>query len=357
LSRDDVHAIPGPPNWFHRDAPALSVVVPLFEEGDLVPVLVERLSRVLDEMEVSAQVILVDDGSRDSTFDAITLAHEADPRFVGIGLSRNFGHQAAISAGLAEASGDAVLVMDGDLQDPPEAIPALWAKFLEGFDVVYAIRVSRPEGRLKRWAYAGFYRLLEKLVAIPIPRDAGDFGLISRRVVDLIVAMPERRRYVRGLRAWAGFRQVGVPIPRGSRYSGRPKFTMGKLLGLAIDGLVGFSEGLLRPAGFVGISAVLMALVGGAVGGIRGIFGLGMLPPWAWIGLIVVFFGGAQLLSLAIIGEYVGRILVEVNGRPLYIAHRRIGLPPASMVRPVPAPGTRTPRATLPKAPRAVPHR
>jgi glycosyltransferase involved in cell wall biosynthesis len=357
LASDNVHAIPGPPDWFLRDRPELSVVVPVFEEGELVPVLVERLSLVLDAMGVSAQVILVDDGSRDETFAAIEQAHEADPRFVGIGLSRNFGHQVAISAGLAEASGDAVLVMDGDLQDPPEAIPALWAKFLEGFDVVYAIRASRPEGWLKRLAYAGFYRLLEKMVAIPIPRDAGDFGLISRRVVDLIVAMPERRRYVRGLRAWAGFRQVGVPIPRGSRYAGRPKFTIGKLLGLAIDGLVGFSEGLLRPVGFLGFAAVLMALIGGMLGGVRAILGLGMLPIWGWIGLVVVFFGGAQLLSVAIVGEYVGRILIEVNGRPLYIARHRVGLPPANEVLPVPTAGARNPRPNLHNAPRAVPHR
>jgi glycosyltransferase involved in cell wall biosynthesis len=353
LRTPDNPAIPGPRAWFERETPELSVVVPVFEEQDVVPALVERLAWVLDEMGVSAEVILVDDGSSDGTFAAIARAHEADPRFVGLGLSRNFGHQVAISAGLAEAQGDAVLVMDGDLQDPPEAIPGLWARYREGFDVVYAIRSSRPEGWLKRVAYAAYYRLLGRMVAIPIPRDAGDFGLMSRRVVDLIVAMPERRRYVRGLRAWAGFRQVGVPIPRGSRHAGKPKFTLGKLLGLAIDGLVGFSEGPLRPVGALGALAVLVALVGGSGAGLWAISRGEILPPWGWIGLAVVFFGGAQLLSVAIVGEYVGRILQEVNGRPLYVARSRVGLGPAVEARRT---GYR-PLPPIPNAPRAAPHR
>src|SRR4051794_8277463 len=181
--------------------PALSVVVPVYEEEGLLPVLAARLARVLDALGAEAEVILIDDGSGDGTLAAIARAHAADPRFVGVSLSRNFGHQLAITAGLAHARGDAVVVMDGDLQDPPEAIGVLWAKLHEGYDVVYAVRASRPEGLLKRLAYRAFYRCLGRLVAIEIPLDAGDFGIMTRRVVDQLNAMPEHRRFVRGLRA------------------------------------------------------------------------------------------------------------------------------------------------------------
>ena len=329
MRRDDPHSIPAPharPSNGPGHRRALSVVVPVFEEEEVVPVLVERLARVLDGLDAEAEVILVDDGSQDGTWSEVVRAHEADPRFVGLRLSRNFGHQVAISAGLAESSGDAVLVMDGDLQDPPEAIPALWSRYREGYDVVYAIRASRPEGPLKRLTYASFYRLLGRAVSIPIPKDAGDFGLMSRRVVDLVVGMPERRRYMRGLRAWVGFRQVGVPIDRGARHSGRPKFTLRKLFGLAIDGLIGFGEGPLRPVGMMGAVAIVLSAIGAIVAAFRGAMGQGASPGWVWVGLACVFFGGVQLLSTAIIGEYVGRILQEVNGRPLYVARQRVGL-------------------------------
>ena len=332
MRSDDPHPIPAPhprPSRTGPGRPALSVVVPVFEEEAVVPVLVDRLARVLDGMWVEAEVILVDDGSSDGTWAEVVRVHEADPRFVGLRLSRNFGHQVAVSAGLAESGGEAVLVMDGDLQDPPEAIPDLWARYREGYDVVYAIRASRPEGPFKRLGYAAFYRLLGLAVSIPIPKDAGDFGLMSRRVVDLLNAMPERRRYVRGLRAWVGFRQSGVPIDREARHSGRPKFTLRKLVGLAIDGLIGFGEGPLRPVGLVGAIAVGLASVAGLIGAVRAGLGQGMAPGWAWVALAVVFFGGVQLLSTAIVGEYVGRILQEVNGRPLYVARHRIGLGPA----------------------------
>jgi dolichol-phosphate mannosyltransferase len=309
--------------------PALTIVVPVYEEQATVPVLVERLGRVLDRMGVSAEVILVDDGSTDETLDEIARAHARDRRFGGISLSRNFGHQVAISAGLAEARGEAVIVMDGDLQDPPEALPKLWNKYLDGFDVVYAIRSSRPEGWLKRLLYAGFYRFLDRLVTIRIPLDAGDFGLMTRRVVDLVVAMPERRRYVRGLRAWVGFRQVGVAVDRGERHAGQPKFTLRKLIGLAIDGLIGFGEGPLRPVGGLGLASTALGLMGLLVGLTRAALGLDFGAGWGWVALIICFFGGLQLLSVAIVGEYVGRILHEVNGRPLFVIRSRVGLEPS----------------------------
>jgi polyisoprenyl-phosphate glycosyltransferase len=309
-----------------EEAVALSVVVPLFEEEAIVPVLVGRLARVLDEMGVEAEVILVDDGSTDGTLGAIARAHAADRRFGGLALSRNFGHQLAITAGLAQSRGRAVVVMDGDLQDPPEAIPALWRKWREGYDVVYAIRARRPEGICKRLAYAAFYRILGRVVALAIPRDAGDFAILSRRVVDLLNAMPERRRFLRGLRAWVGFRQAGLPIARSARHAGRPKFTPAKLLDLALDGLIGFGEAPLRWAGGLGIAAVGLALAGLVAAAVGGFAGRPGPPGWAGVGLLVLFLGGTQLLSAAILGEYVSRIAQDVNGRPLYVVRRRIGL-------------------------------
>jgi dolichol-phosphate mannosyltransferase len=308
------------------------VVVPLYDEEPVVPELVARLARTLDALGLAtgseAEVILVDDGSRDGTLAAVARAHEADPRFVGLALSRNFGHQAAISAGLAHARGRAVAVMDGDLQDPPEALGPLWVKLAEGYDVAYAVRASRPEGPVKRLAYRAFYAALGRLGAVEIPRDAGDFGVMSRRVVDLLNAMPERRRFVRGLRAWVGFRQAGVPVARGARHAGRPKFTWGKLIGLALDGLVGFSDAPLRWPAALGLLALTATALGALAAAARAAVGPGPPPGWVWVVLVAGFSAGAQLLSLAVLGEYVGRILQEVNGRPLYVVRRRIGLGP-----------------------------
>jgi dolichol-phosphate mannosyltransferase len=306
--------------------PVLSVVVPLYDEEPVVPVLVARLRRVLDELGLEAEVILVDDGSSDGTLTAIARANAADPRFVGVALSRNFGHQAAITAGMRHARGEAVVVMDGDLQDPPEAIGALWAKLDEGYDVVYAIRASRPEGWWMRLAYWAYYRLLDRMVAIEIPLDAGDFSIMSRRVVAHLNALPERRRFVRGLRAWVGFRQAGLPIDRATRHAGRPKFTPAKLVALALDGLVGFSEAPTRPAGGLGAAGLVLAGLWLSAVLARGLAGPGWPPGWAWVLLAVVFSGSAQLLFVAILGEYVSRIFQEVSGRPPYLVRRRIGL-------------------------------
>jgi dolichol-phosphate mannosyltransferase len=306
--------------------PVLSVVVPLYEEEPLVRVLVARLATVLDDLAVGAEVILVDDGSRDGTLAEIARAHAVDPRFVGLSLSRNFGHQPAISAGLAHTRGEAVVVMDGDLQDPPEAITALWGKLNEGYDVVYAVRARRPEGWLKRLAYRAYYRILGRVGAIAIPLDAGDFCIMSQRVVAHLNALPERRRFVRGLRAWVGFRQVGLAIDRASRHAGRPKFTLRKLLALAVDGLVGFSETPTRPAGAVGLAGLCLSGLAMAAATARGLLGLAWLPGWTWVALIVIFSSSAQLLFVAILGEYVSRIFQEVSGRPAYLIQHRIGL-------------------------------
>ena len=314
-------------NWDRKPDPGemLSVVVPLFDEEANVPVLVDRLLAAVDALKVSAEVILVDDGSRDGTVAAIARANRRDARVIGLTLSRNFGHQAAISAGLEEARGTVVVVMDGDLQDPPEAIGPLWERLKEGYDVVYAIRASRPEGPLKRWAYFAHYRLLRALGTVVIPVDAGDFGIMSRAVVDAILAMPERNRYLRGLRAWVGFHQCGLEIDRGARLSGRPKFTLGKLAGLAIDGFIGFSDLPLRLIGVVG-ALVLLITMTAAGATLFSAFSTGGSPPgWVLIALLIGFSTGVQSIGMAILGMYLARALSEARGRPLFVVRKRIG--------------------------------
>ena len=308
------------------DMPALSVVVPVRDEASTIGELSRRLAGTLAALGVDFEVILVDDGSTDATWRAISRLHRDDPRFVGLSLSRNFGHQLAITAGLEHARGGAVAVMDGDLQDPPEALASLLTKFDEGYDVVYAVRASRPEGLVKRLAYWAFYRILRRLSAVEVPLDAGDFGVMSRRVVDVINALPERRRFVRGLRAWVGFRQAGVPVERGARHAGKPKFTLGKLFGLALDGLFGCVESPLRPLGMLG---AILALAGSL--GLLACTGRGVLwrlwpATGVWVGLATLVFVAAQLLSVAILGEYMSRILDEVRGRPRFVVRGRVGL-------------------------------
>ena len=320
-----------------RRPPELSVVIPVWDEEAVVPELVARVLAVLDAIGRSAEVLLVDDGSSDGTWAEIERAHRNDPRISGLSLSRNFGHQAAIAAGLAESRGRAVVVMDGDLQDPPEAIPDLIARLDEGAEVAYAIRASRPESWPLRLAYAAFYRGLSRFVATPIPLDAGDFGAMSRRVVDLIVAQPEQGRFIRGLRAWIGFRQIGVPIDREPRHAGRPKYTLGKLVSLALDGLIGYGEGPLRPVGLLGLILAGCGLIGLSAALIRWVTWGSMAPGWAWVMMVGLGIGGVQLFATAILGEYAGRILRQVSGRPAYVARHRLGGPERSsrsMTRP-----------------------
>lgn len=299
----------------------LSVVVPLFNEQDGVDELIGRLSAVLDTIHGwHAEIIVVDDGSTDATVARLYTLQQQEKRLIVVALSRNFGHQAAVTAGLDHATGDAVVVMDGDLQDPPECIPALLHKHEEGFDVVYAVRRKRKEGVLKRFAYYLFYRVLHRLSRqVPIPQDAGDFALMSRRVVLAMAAMPERNRFVRGLRAWVGFSQIGVSYERDARYAGTPKYSFTKLLRLAYDGIFSFSYVPITIVSIVGIVSSFVAFCGiGIVLYFRFVDGR-EVPGFAATAVIILFFAGLQLMALGAFGEYIRRIYDEVKQRPHYV--------------------------------------
>jgi dolichol-phosphate mannosyltransferase len=285
---------------------------------------------------LEAEFVCVDDGSHDRTWELLKLQHARDPRWRAIAFARNFGHQIAVSAGLFYSTGDVVVVLDADLEDPPEVITQLIAKWREGFDVVYAVRKKRKEGLFKRLCYWIFYRLMARLVAFDVPLDSGDFCLLSRRVVEIINALPERNRFVRGLRAWSGFRQTGVRYERAARFAGNPKYTFSKLVKLATDGLFSFSTVPLRMATYLGLSVSGIAFLGVLFTFLQKIFseqfkriGLEPSPGFPTIVMSVLFLGGIQLICLGILGEYIGRIYEEVKGRPLWILRDSAGIVPA----------------------------
>jgi polyisoprenyl-phosphate glycosyltransferase len=275
----------------------------------------------------------VDDGSRDNTLDVAEELAGRDPRWKVVSLSRNFGHQPAVTAGLHFARGDIVAIIDADLQDPPEELPRFFAKCREGFDVVYAIRTKRKEGLFKRAAYKVYYRLLASLANIEIPLDSGDFCVMSRRVVDALNALPERNRFLRGLRSWLGFRQTGLAYERHARAAGAPKYTFRKLLNLALDGIMNFSS---RPLRLIAVGGFLLA----ALAVVLAVFVfvqyvadwtiLGYNPRqqrgWASLMLAILFLAGAQLFSLGILGEYVGRLFEEIKGRPVFLVKHTVNL-------------------------------
>lgn len=298
---------------------SLSVVVPLCNEEAVIPLLRTRLLDLRRMLPGRAEFILVDDGSTDRTPELLDVfaSEEVDVKVVH--LSRNFGHQQAVSAGLSISEGEAVAVIDGDLQDPPEELVRFLSKLEEGYDVVYAIRRDRKEGQAKRWAYAGFYRLLSVLSAVDIPLDSGDFCVMRRVVVDQINAMPERHRFVRGMRCYAGFRQVGLPYSRGARAAGAPKYTFRKLVQLAADGIFTFSAKPLRLATLLGFLSALGALGYSAYILLWRLLTDDQLPGFASIILIVLYLGSVQLFCIGILGEYIGRIHDEVKQRPSYI--------------------------------------
>lgn len=299
----------------------VSVAIPLYNEEAGVPELLRRVTAALDALPSPGthEIVLVDDGSADSTLALLEKAAAADPRLVVISLSRNFGHQAALSAALDHTTGDVVVLMDGDLQDAPEAIPLFLSEHEKGFDVVYARRSGRKENVLLRVSYFLFYRVIDSLSDMRLPLDAGDFALLSRRVVDHIRALPEHHRYLRGLRTWVGFKQTALPVARMARFSGRSSYTLRRLLHLAFDGIFAFSLAPLRAATLMGLVTVALSLafVAYAVA-VRVLHGQ---TPAGFTSLIaaITLFGGIQLVFLGVIGEYIGRIYEEAKGRPHYI--------------------------------------
>jgi glycosyltransferase involved in cell wall biosynthesis len=302
--------------------PELSIVIPVYDEEPNLPMLYSRLTGVLAEVGASYEVVFVDDGSRDESIEVLHQLTTQDRRVVVVELARNFGHQIAISAGLDHSRGRAVIIMDADLQDPPEVLPQFIAKWREGYDVVYAVRERRKEGRLKRMAYAAFYRLLQRVADIEIPLDAGDFCIMDRRVVDLLVSMPERNRFVRGIRSWVGFKQVGLPYERDARYAGRPKYTFSRLVYLALDGLVSFSYLPLRLITMLGFAVSLVSIVMAVFYFVKRLTS-GLNPPgFATLVVAILFLAGVQLITMGVIGEYVGRIFEEVKQRPLYVTRQ-----------------------------------
>jgi polyisoprenyl-phosphate glycosyltransferase len=305
--------------------PVLSVVVPLYNEAGNVAPLLERVGNVVERLraDFDYEVVLVNDGSTDGTAAAIRGEMGRRPHIVLVNLSRNFGHQLAATAGIEIATGDAVVLMDGDLQDPPELIPAFLLKWREGYDVVYAVRRTRPgESRFKLLTARLFYRIIKRLTKIAIPLDAGDFRLMSRRVVDALRRSPERNRFLRGLVSWVGFNQTAIEYDRDVRHTGRTKYPLAKMIRFAMDGITSFSDIPLRFASYLGFTVSAAAFVYALIVIAFKLFSLkppAYTPGWASTIVAVLFLGGVQLMSLGILGEYLGRVYDEVKGRPLYL--------------------------------------
>jgi len=303
----------------------ISLAIPVFNEEAAVPELVRRTAAALDAIPGGPhEIVFVDDGSSDHTLELLEAAAAADPRVVVVALSRNFGHQIALAAALDQVTGDVTVLMDGDLQDPPEAVPKLLDWYEQGYDVVYARRVNRKESWWLRACYYVFYRLLARLSAIELPLDAGDFGLMSRRVVEEIRRMPEHHRYLRGMRTWVGFRQIGVPIERSARHAGRTKYSPLRLLKLASDGIFAFSIVPLRTAAILGAVAIACSVLF-ALYSVYARFWLHSPQGFTALILAITFLSGVNLFFLGIIGEYVGRVYEEAKARPHYIVRKIIG--------------------------------
>lgn len=300
--------------------PKLTVIVPAYNESDGLREFHGRLAAVLDQLDLDGEVLYVDDGSRDDTFEVMRSLRDADPRVSTLKLSRNFGKELALTAGLDYTDADAVVVIDADLQDPPELIPAFVQHWREGYDVVYGTRASRAgETGFKKFTAAGFYRVMEKLSTTPIPRDTGDFRLISRRALDALKQVRERQRFMKGLFTWVGFRQISVVYHRDPRYAGETKFNYWKLWNFAIEGITSFSGAPLKLATYFGLLTSLVAFVFGLwVLGKAVLLG-NAVPGYPSMMVVMLFLGGAQLMALGVIGEYLGRLYVEAKQRPLYL--------------------------------------
>jgi dolichol-phosphate mannosyltransferase len=298
----------------------ISIVVPVYNEEAGIQEFYKRIKKVTQNLDCdSTEIIFIDDGSQDSSYRQLIELAQHDSTLKVIKFSRNFGHQIAISAGMENAKGDAVVIIDADLQDPPEVIHQFIAKWKEGFDVVFGVRITREgESRLKLWTAAMFYRILRFIAQIDIPVDTGDFRLMSRRALKHVIALPERDRFVRGLVSWIGFKQCGVSYSREKRNAGETKYPYRKMLRFALDGITSFSNLPLKLASFLGYLTSFLAFLYACGVFIQKAMGY-TVQGWATIMVGLLFLGGVQLVCLGIIGEYIGRIFNETKNRPLYI--------------------------------------
>jgi polyisoprenyl-phosphate glycosyltransferase len=301
-------------------APMLSLVVPVFNETEVLPKLHERITAVMEKAGIDYELLLVDDGSRDGSWELMNALRAKDPRISVLKLSRNFGHQIAISAGIDHARGEAVAVIDADLQDPPEVVVEMVQKWREGYDVIYGLRTSREgETAFKLATASAFYRVIRRMTGVDIPADTGDFRLMSRRAVEAFKRLPERDRFVRGMVAWMGFKQIGVPYARAARVAGETKYPLRKMIRLASDAIISFSNVPLRMATWAGVTISFGAfLYAGFTLYARFVLNE-TVQGWTSLMVAVLFLGGVQLLFLGVLGEYLGRIFTEAKNRPLYL--------------------------------------
>jgi glycosyltransferase involved in cell wall biosynthesis len=305
--------------------PQISIVAPLYNERETFPHLIKRLNEVMDSSDLKIEIVLIDDGSRDNTAQLMRALALSDERYYCIFLSRNHGHQLALTAGLAHARGTkGVMVIDGDLQDPPELLLEFYSYLKQGNDVVYAVRKKRKEGFLKRSAYFLFYRILKNISYIDIPLDSGDFALMSRRVVNIMNKMPEESRYLRGMRTWVGFKQIGVEYERSERQAGESKYSFSMLFKLAYNGIFNFSEFPIKFVSRLGGLTVIVALIYFISVVIKKFFFQEVIEGFTSLLFIIILFSGVQLIALGVIGEYVLRVFFQSKNRPLFIVKETI---------------------------------
>lgn len=305
----------------------LSIVIPCFNEEEVLPETMRRLKSFCSELkDLEVEMIFVNDGSRDRTIQLLKQYASEDPRIKIINFARNFGHQIAVTAGIDAAAGDAVVLIDADLQDPPEVIHQMIEKWKEGYDVVYGTRTERPgESAFKLATARSFYRILNRLSSVPIPLDTGDFRLMSRAVVDSLRSMPEKDRFVRGMVSWVGFKQVALPYKRAERFAGESKYPLRKMIRFATDGILSFSTKPLQLAVGLGICSAFIALLTILYALFMRIFTNTWVEGWTTLMVAILFIGGVQLICMGILGEYIGRIYNEIKQRPLYIVQEYIG--------------------------------
>lgn len=308
-----------------NSTPQVSFVIPVYNEESNLPMLADRLVKIMDQSAINLEAVLIDDGSRDNSRTMLQQLALSDPRFHVVLLSRNHGHQLALTAGLSVARGsEGVFVLDGDLQDPPELLDTFYAKFQEGYDVVYAVREKRKEVFYKRFAYFIFYRILKKIANIDIPLDSGDFSFMSRRVVNVLNKMPEESRFIRGMRTWIGFKQIGIAYDRQERASGDSKYSFSKLVQLALNGIYNFSEFPIKFVTSLGGFAIVSSVIYLIFVVVKKMFFDQVIEGFTALLFVIILFGGIQLMAIGVLGEYILRIFFQSKSRPNFIIEKEI---------------------------------